>query len=175
LIESTTQYNKISEIVGDSVRDNDFLTALESFIDVYKEERYKKESLTIPLSPFANRKLGVLETAVKILKENRLLNYSQTAKLLNRNDRTVWAAYHKAAKKQKEKFVLKKEEYNIPCDIFSERKQGPLEALVVYLKDELKLSFKQISGLLNRNYRTIWLSYKNGLRKRENKGMVNAQ
>lgn len=165
MIEAVNKYNRISELVDDSIRDEDFLTALETFIGIYKEERHKKESLTIPASIFADRKIGVLEITVKYLKENCTLNYSRIAKLLNRDDRTIWTAYHEAAKKHKEKFAIKKEEYNIPCNIFSERKLGPLEALVTYLKNDLNLSFKQISEMLNRNYRTIWLSYKNGKKK----------
>jgi hypothetical protein len=175
LIESTTRYNKISEIVGDSVRDNDFLTALESFIDVYKEERLRKENPRVPLSLFSNRKLGVLEVLVKCLKENYAFKYSSIARILNRNDRTIWATYMKAQGKNKEKFLMRAEQFTIPCNVFCEREVGPLEALSIYLHDELHLSFKEISRQLRRNYRTIWLSHKNGLKKRENKGAANAQ
>lgn len=175
MIESTTRYHKISEVVGDSVRDTDFITALESFIDVYKEGRINKENPRIPLSLFADRKLGVLETLVKCLKENYALKYSRIAKILNRNDRTVWATYEKAQKKNNEKFILREEKYLVPCNAFLDRNLGPLEALSIYLHDELHLSFKEIARQLKRNYRTIWLSYRNGLRKKENKGVANAQ
>ena len=175
MIESTTRYNKISEVVGDSVRDDDFLVALETFIDVYKEERIKKENPKVPLSFFADRKLGVLEVLVKCLKENYSFKYSRIAKILNRNDRTIWATYEKAQEKSKERFLLKEEKYLVPCSAFLDRNLGPLESLSVYLHDELHLSFKEISHQLKRNYRTIWLSYNNGVRKRENKGEANAQ
>jgi hypothetical protein len=167
LTEAATQYNRISELVNDSVRDDDLLTALESFIDVYKQERQRKETPRIPLSLFSDRKLGILQVATKYLKENLSLNYSKIARLVNRNDRTIWTTYKKAKEKQKEKFIQKEDKHIIPCNIFSDRKLGPLEALTIYLKDELRLSFKDISHLLNRNYRTIWLSYHNGMRKRE--------
>ncbi len=175
MIESTTRYNKISEVVGDSVRDNDFLTALETFIDVYKEERVKKENPKVPLSLFSDRKLGILEVLVKCLKENYAFKYSRIAKILNRNDRTIWATYEKTQKKNKEKFFLREEKYLVPCNAFLDRDLGPLEAISIYLHDELHLSFKEIAHQLKRNYRTIWLSYNNGKRKRENKGKANAQ
>jgi len=157
----------MSEILNGSDRDGDLLTALEVFIDVYKEERLKKESPQIQLSLFAHRKLGVLEIVVKYLKENLSLKYNQIALLLNRDQRTIWATYKKAKEKEKEKFVLAEDKYSVPISILSNRKLGPLETLSIYLKDELKLSFRQISNLLNRNYRTIWLSYHNALRKQE--------
>jgi len=175
LIESTTRYNKISETAGNSVRDDDFITALETFIDVYKEEKIKKENPVIPLSLFADRNLGVLEVLVKCLKENYAFKYSSIARILNRNDRTVWATYMKAKGKNNEKFPIKTEKYAVPCDVFCDREVGPLEALSIYLRDELHLSFMEISQQLKRNYRTIWLSYRNGLRKKENKGAINAQ
>jgi len=167
LIESQPRYQRISEILNGSDRDGDLLTALEVFIDVYKEERLKKESPQIQLSLFAHRKLGVLEIVVKYLKENLSLKYNQIALLLNRDQRTIWATYKKAKEKEKEKFELAEDKYSVPISIFSNRQLGPLEALALYMKEELKLSFHQISDLLNRNYRTTWLSYHNALRKKE--------
>lgn len=167
MIESQPRYQKISEILNGSDRDGDLLTALEVFLDVYKEERLKKESPQIQLSLFSHRKLGVLEIVVKYLKENLSLKYSQIATMLNRDQRTIWAAYDQAKEKEKEKFELGEDKYFAPISIFSNRYLGPLEALALYLKDELKLSFHQISNILNRNYRTIWLSYHNAIRKKE--------
>ena len=166
MTEATPRYNRISEILNGSGRDNDLLIALEAFIDLYKEERVKKESLKVPLSMFSDRNLGILESCVKCLKENFGLNYSKIAALLNRDDRTIWTAYKKAIGKRKEKFSVAEEKYSVPCSIFSDRKLGPLESLAVYLKDEQHLSIKKISELLNRNYRTIWLSYHHGIGKR---------
>lgn len=165
MTEAVPRYNRISEAFDDAAKEDDFLKALESFIYIYKEGRQKKTP-SVPASLFSNRKLGTLEVTVKYLKENLSFNYSQIAKLINRDDRTVWTAYQNAAKKQKEKFLVRKEEYNVPCQAFWEREKGPLESVVIYLKDEMKLSFKDISAMLNRNYRTVWLSYKNGKEKK---------
>jgi hypothetical protein len=167
LIESQPRYQRISEVLNGSDRDGDLLTALEVFIDVYKEERLKKESPQIQLSLFSHRKLGVLEIVVKYLKENLSLKYSRIAQLLNRDQRTIWATYNQAKEKEKDKFTVNEEKYSVPIIIFSDRKLGPLESVTVYLKDELKMSFHQISDLLNRNYSTIWLSYNHAQRKKE--------
>ena len=96
------------------------------------------------------------------MKENLFLNFNDIALILQRDQRTIWCSYHKAILKEKAAFKLKKEINNIPFDIFSNRAQGPLEAIVCYLKDVSNLSFRQIANLLNRDYNTIWLSYKNG-------------
>ena len=58
-----------------------------------------KQSIWIPISIFTNRKLGVLETLTKHLKEEgRLANY-EIADILNRDNRTIWTAYDRAKKK----------------------------------------------------------------------------
>ena len=59
----------------------------------------------------------------------------------------------------------KKEEISIPLSIFSNRKLGPLEAISKYLKDDAKLKFSEIAKLLNRNQKTIWVSYHNAKKK----------
>ena len=63
--------------------------------------------------------------------------------------------------------VKKKEEITIPISIFNE-KLGMLEASSLYLKDELNLSFNDISRLLKRNYKTIWTSYNKAKKKLKN-------
>lgn len=158
MINKVNNYNKISN------SDSNILTAMESFIAVYKEEQLKHKP-KIPLSIFCDKKLGVLETITKYLKENLSLKYCQIAKILNRDERTIWVSYHNALKKKKESFYVNNVEQNIPINIFSERNNGPLENLVVYLKDNLHLSFKEISERIKRDYTTVYLSYNNGKKK----------
>jgi hypothetical protein len=165
--DSQPRYQRMSEFLNSPGKDEDLLTALETFIDVYKEEKLKKESPRIQLSLFANRNLGALEIVVKCLKENLEFNYSKIAELLGRDQRTIWATYRKASSKEKQKFTIIEENHSVPISIFSNRTLGPLEALTIYLKDESRMSFNQISTMLNRNYRTIWLSYQNALKKQE--------
>ncbi len=58
-----------------------------------------KDANSIPLEILNDRKLGMLESVSVYLKEQKEMTYSQIAKLLNRDDRTIWASYNKAKKK----------------------------------------------------------------------------
>ena len=53
----------------------------------------------IPVSVLSDRKLSVLESIVKYLHENFELNYSEIARLLCRDSRTIWTVYSRAEKK----------------------------------------------------------------------------
>lgn len=78
----------------------------------------------------------------------------------------------------KKKYILTEEEVKeligkkegdilLPISIFNE-KLGMLEAASLYLKDELRLSFKDTAKLLKRNYKTIWTSYNKAKEKLKN-------
>ena len=165
------QKEGVVEIIAEKPMDAeniDLIDAIESIIEVYKEKKLAKEFPVIPLYLFSSRRLGVLEVLVKALKENFFLSYSNIAMLLNRDDRTIWATYRKARKKNLKKFEIRMDAYMVPCNVFSDRNLGPLEALTLYVKHKYDLNFKKISRLLNRNYNTIWISYQKGLRKRGN-------
>ena len=56
------------------------------------------------------------------------------------------------------------QEKEIPVSIFS-TERGPLESLVIYLRETGKLDFTTISTLLKRDYQTIWTSYNLGSKK----------
>ncbi len=53
----------------------------------------------VPLLNLANRKLSVLENIVKFLHDCYDLSYSNIAKLLHRDPRTVWTVYQRTKKK----------------------------------------------------------------------------
>ncbi len=56
--------------------------------------------------------------------------------------------------------VSKREpEFKIPVSIFKKEKLSPFEAIVKYLKEEMKLTYHQIGVLLNRDERNIWTIY----------------
>ncbi|MBI2507681.1 hypothetical protein HYV89_01900 [Candidatus Woesearchaeota archaeon] len=55
-------------------------------------------TFSVPVSALTDRKLGVLESVVKFLKENYELNYSEIGRLLGRDPRTVWTAYSRGKK-----------------------------------------------------------------------------
>lgn len=62
-----------------------------------------KEKVSIPLEVLKNRDLGVLESTTIYLKDEKDMKFSEIAKALDRDDRTIWATYHKAKKKLGEK------------------------------------------------------------------------
>ena len=85
------------------------------------------------------------------------MNYKEIAEMLNRNERTIWTAYHKAKKKQPE--VLKPEEKTlIPLSIFKNKKLTILESIILYLKQS-GLKYVEIAKLLKRDQRNIWRIY----------------
>jgi len=57
--------------------------------------------LNIPSSIFQDRSLSVLEAMVEFFKEKKEMKYSEIARLLNRDDRTVWTAYQRAKEKRR--------------------------------------------------------------------------
>lgn len=61
--------------------------------------------------------------------------------------------------------VLAKKEINIPIGIFSNDALSSLEAIVKYMKENLKLKFSKIGKLLNRSNKTVWTTYHNSIKK----------
>ncbi|MCX6742536.1 MAG: right-handed parallel beta-helix repeat-containing protein [Candidatus Pacearchaeota archaeon] len=122
--------------------------------EIIKIAEKKSQEKTIPLAIFQEN-LGALETIVKYLKENLNLSYHEIARLLNRDDRTIWTTYQIVMKKKKEKIEIKSNRFLIPLSVFSNRKLSILESLISYLKEK-NLSFKEISELINRDQRNIW-------------------
>lgn len=57
--------------------------------------------ISIPTSIFQDRDLSVLEAIAEYLKEKKGMRYSEIAKLLNRDDRTIWTSYKRAKEKRK--------------------------------------------------------------------------
>ena len=153
-------------------------------LDKFEEKRVK---LAIPTAIFQNSNLSVLENIVAYLKDESSLAYSQIARMLHRDDRTVWAVYNKTSKKKiklsadirkhkeiSDLFVsfhnlakkfspgiilkeLEKEPF-IPVDIFS-KKLGCLESIIKFLVENYGISCSEIAHLLNRPYASIWNSY----------------
>ena len=66
---------------------------------ISKKFEVKETRYYVPVSVLSNRKLGVLENVVKFLKENYELNYSEIARLLGRDPRTIWTAYSRSREK----------------------------------------------------------------------------
>ncbi|MBL7055569.1 hypothetical protein ISS07_01510 [Candidatus Woesearchaeota archaeon] len=142
----------------------------------------KKPKFFIPSYILRNENLSVLENLVKYLKEELNLKYSEIARILERDQRTIWTTYKKAETKQQEKnyvdiskiyinfhTLLSKfplvsiiseleDSYFIPADIFSED-LSTTKSVVKFLKENYSLSISKISSLLKKEYASIWNSY----------------
>ena len=64
-----------------------------------------------------------------------------------------------------EQEILGKREISVPVGIFANDALGSLEAIVKYMKEDLKLKFSKIAKLLNRSNKTIWSTYHNAIKK----------
>jgi hypothetical protein len=53
----------------------------------------------IPLGIFSDRKLSTTENLVVYLKEHHGLKYRDIARILQRDERTIWTVYNRAKKK----------------------------------------------------------------------------
>jgi len=56
----------------------------------------------------------------------------------------------------------------IPSSVLRNRKLSALEAIIEYLKEIRKLSYHEISIILNRDERNIWTIYNRAKKKRNN-------
>lgn len=55
---------------------------------------------------------------------------------------------------------------HVPVEIFSQ-KLSPLESVVSFMKNNLNLRLSEIGAILNRDERTIWITYHNSLKKQK--------
>ena len=133
--------------------------SFNKLIGMLKKIRKEEEILKVASSIFRERTLGILEALTKFLREEHNMRYSEIAMLLNRDNRVIWRTYHNAKKKFKDRLIADKKSVCIPVEVFSNRKLGLLENITKYLKEEIGLSNKEIAGILNRDNRTIWMSY----------------
>lgn len=122
-----------------------------------------EEDIFIPASIFT-KKLSALEVIARYLKEELRCSYHQIGILLNRNEKNIWHTYHHALKKYPDKLKIELSQHSIPISIFN-NDLGVLENIVLYLKDEVKLSYHKIAVLLERDDRTIWTMYQRARKK----------
>jgi hypothetical protein len=95
-------------------------------------------------------------------KEGRQYSFSlelSSQDLSNQNLIDFASIFDRSLHKEKDvKEIQYKDNFDIPIRVFREGNSG-LRAIVVYLHEYKKLSFIEISRLLNRDQRTIWTSY----------------
>ena len=124
----------------------------------------EKKEVLLPVAIFAQRRMGCLEAAVRFLKENKGLRFSEIAAALGRDQRTIWATYRKATAKA-ERFHQLEQGMLLSTSIFLDRRKSFLECLVVYVRNTYRLSNKETSELLQRDPRTIATVYDRAVRK----------
>jgi len=88
---------------------------------------------------------------------NKKKKYSEIAKIINRDDRSVWTSYRRACKKSKELFEIdmSKETYLLPLSIFKDRTKSILEQITFYLHEQYELSGYKVASLLNKHPSSI--------------------
>jgi len=147
--------------------DNDIDTFLDKFKSEYHiepkelikiiEKRIEhKGDILIPASIFT-KDLGIIEAVVKYLKEEKHMRIRDIAKILNRSKTSIWVSYNQSRKKFSARLTITKSEL-IPVSIFSDRKLGPLQVLSRYMRKDCGMTYSQISKILQRDQRTIWIS-----------------
>jgi DNA-binding CsgD family transcriptional regulator len=114
----------------------------------------------IPVCVFSGE-LSSLEATVKYLKEEKAKRYVEIARLLNRDQRTIWVTYSKARKKVPNKLRITRGP-SVPIAALADRKLSTLEAIVLDLKSA-GYDLKTIARLLNKHYQTIWTTYRRGV------------
>jgi len=119
--------------------------------------RLEEKEVLIPSCVF-NEKLSVFESMVKYLKENLSLANREIAVLTFKSQKSIWQSYNSTKKKFPSLFEIKPSVCHIPVSILKEP-FTILEAVVKYLKEDLKLSFHKIAVVLRRDDRTIWTVY----------------
>lgn len=127
------------------------------------EDRQEEEG--IPVTAFCADSLSALEIIVKYLKENKEKSYHQIARLLNRDDRTIWSTYKNSQLKHSPRLKIADYQVIIPYSAIASRKYSTLASLIIFLKDRSGYSFNEISSVLKKNYQTIYTTYRRDKKK----------
>lgn len=121
-----------------------------------REKIKEDKDLFVDISIFSNRKLSILESVIKYLKEKGFRNI-EIARLLNKDQRNISTLYSRVEKKLKRKLIGKKE-IEVPVKIF---RYGGSGVLYKYLRENIGLGFNEIARLTNREDSTVWMNYRN--------------
>ena len=95
-------YHKIAQILK---RDDRVVWVTYNKALSKRKEKFavEKPFVEIPVSVFTDESLGPLESVSKFLIEELKMEYSDAAKLLNRDSRSIWACYKRATEKNEDK------------------------------------------------------------------------
>ena len=133
---------------------------LDKFAELIKSSA---KELSIPDYVFI-KKLTLLGSVVKYLKENTGLSYKKIGDLLKRDQRNIWQAYNLSKRKFPSNFSEKESSIRIPVSAIASEKLSVFEAVTAYLKGK-GLSFHEIASVVNRNEKTVWTVYQRVKRK----------
>jgi hypothetical protein len=117
-----------------------------------------EDETVIPVSIFT-QKMGILETIVKYLHENKGLHFKKIALLLSKTQGNIAVSYQKAKKKFPGHIKETASGINIPLSAFMPGLTC-FESICIHLRDELKLSFAIIGRLTSRNSKTVFTIYR---------------
>ncbi len=142
-----------------------------------REGNSSARSIDIPLKIFLNRDFSFMESIVFYLKDSKKLTYHEIAASVNRDDRTIWTVYNRAARKAASPFhalgekkridpLNRQKDILIPLRIFSDRNLAFMESIVFYLKDSRGMTYHEIAAAVNRDDRTIWTICSRAAKKR---------
>ena len=126
-------------------------------------EELKEQAKTqgIPISIFGTR-LSPLQALVRYCHEHLDLTFSQIARTLGRDPRTIGNTYRSAIPQIQLPIAPR---YTLPINILADRSRSILEHVCLYLKDTYGLKFCQIARIINRDERTVWTVYRRAKRK----------
>lgn len=128
----------------------------------------QRDELFLPDFIFSKR-LSSLEAISKYLIEDCGLSIKEASILLGRTNKNIWHAYN-TSKKKSIAFTGKKARFVVPTAVLQNSDLSVLENIVVYLKEELELTYHRIAGILKRDDRTIWSVYSKAEKKKRGKG-----
>jgi DNA-binding CsgD family transcriptional regulator len=129
---------------------------IQELLQIVKKE---PEKIQIPTSIFKQGKPASI--LCKYLKEKQKMKLCEIARLLNRDQRTIWNNYKNS---KKEKLVIKETSIRIPISVFSEKRLSVLEAIVYYYKMQ-GMKNAQIAKLLGKDPRNVWTIQKRAKKK----------
>lgn len=96
--ELNLRYSEIGKLLNRNER-TIWVTYSKAIIKFPSKLKIAK-GFSIPIDVFSQRKFSILEHAVGYLKEEHSMKFSQIARILKRDDRTIWTCYHRLKQKR---------------------------------------------------------------------------
>jgi len=117
---------------------------------------FKEKGVTVPVSVFKTR-AGPLGVLCMFLKDHGGMRFVDIAKLIKRDQKTIWASYTKTKKKVSKLDTSSK--LLVPVEIFANRNNSIMENLSLYLVRVQRMRLIEIAHQINRSNKTVWCFY----------------